>query len=104
MSEDFGNNLITLTDEDGVEKEFEMIDAAECDGSDYVALVPTYDSPEAYVLAEEEWIILKVITDENGDDLLITIEDDAEFEKVADLFEARLEDEYEFIPDDEITQ
>ena len=104
MSEDFGNNLITLTDEDGLEREFEMIDALEMEGSDYVALVPTYDSPEAYVMAEAEWIILKMVTDENGEEMLITIEDEAEFDRAADLFEERLEDEFEFTAGDEIVQ
>jgi len=55
-------------------------------------------------MAEAEWIILKMVTDENGEEMLITIEDEAEFDRAADLFEERLEDEFEFTAGDEIVQ
>ena len=36
---------------------------------------------------EDEYVVLKVIVDENGDELLVTIDDDDEFDRVADAFE-----------------
>ena len=47
MSEDFGPNFITLTDEDGNEFELEYIDALEVDGQTYMAFFPAVEEDEA---------------------------------------------------------
>jgi len=95
MSEDFGNNFITLIDEDGVEAEYEHIDTLEYNGNTYFALVKA-DMAEADIIEEEDLlIILKLMIDENGDEMLMTIEDDDEYDVVASLFERNLEDYYE---------
>ncbi len=71
--------VLTLTDEDGLEQDFELLAKAELDGNVYFALVPVTDGePEEYVILRAE-----------GDDedlSLETIEDDEEFDKVADYF------------------
>ena len=72
--------LITLTDEDGNESQFALIGELEMDGVIYLALTPADGDGEEYV-------VLKVTTDENGEELLVTIDDDDEFDKVADAFE-----------------
>ena len=40
MSEEFGPNFITLTDEDGNDIELEYVDALELDGQTYMAFFP----------------------------------------------------------------
>lgn len=40
MSEEFGPNFITLTDEDGNDIELEYVDALEVDGQTYMAFFP----------------------------------------------------------------
>lgn len=96
MQEDFGNDFITLVDEDGQETEFEHIDTLEQGGQTYVALVPVYDKAEKALSDQGELVILKVIPDEEtGEDILATIEDDDEYDDVADAFADRLEDYYE---------
>ena len=45
MSEEYGNDFITLVNEDGEEVEFECIDIAEYNDERYAALVPVYSSP-----------------------------------------------------------
>lgn len=72
--------IMTLTDEDGVETEFYVIGALELEGGDYLALEPVEND-------DGEYVILKVMTDENGDEILETIDDDDEFDAVADAFE-----------------
>ena len=57
----------TLTDEDGKESQFQLIDSVEMDGGVYYALVPE-DS-------EDEYVILKLAQDEDGEDIFITIVD-----------------------------
>ena len=46
MSEEYGNDIISLMDEEGNETEYEMIDAVELNGQTYVALLPLYENPE----------------------------------------------------------
>lgn len=96
MSEEFGNDFITLVDEDGQETEFEHIDTLEQGGQTYVALVPVYDKSEKILNESGELVILKVVPDEEtGEDMLASIEDDEEYDDVAEAFADRLEDFYE---------
>ena len=90
MSEEFGPNFITLTDEDGNEIELEYVDAIEVDGQTYMAFFPTVDD-EADEAAAEEFglVILKSIT-ENGEELLSTLDSDEELNRVYDLFMEQL--------------
>ena len=93
MSEEFGPNFITLTDEDGNEIELEYVDAIEVDGQTYMAFFPTVDD-EADEAAAEEFglVILKSIT-ENGEELLSTLDSDEELNRVYDLFMDQLMDD-----------
>ena len=95
MAEEFvGDEIFTLTDEEGNESEFELIASQEIEGTTYVALVP-YE-PEKGEEVEQEYVVLKLTADENGEDLLVTIDDDDEFEKVAEIFEDMLFDEIDY--------
>jgi len=93
MSEEFGPNFITLTDEDGNEIELEYVDAIEVDGQTHMAFFPTVDD-EADEAAAEEFglVILKSIT-ENGEELLSTLDSDEELNRVYDLFMEQLMDD-----------
>ena len=73
----------TLTDDEGNEYEFELLGTAEIDGKTYYALVPTGDN------GGEEYAILRAEEDEEGVNL-VTIDDDDEWEKVADFFDDQL--------------
>ena len=92
MSEEFGPNFITLTDEDGNEIELEYVDAIEVDGQTYMAFFPTVDDDADEAAAEEfGLVILKSIT-ENGEELLSTLDSDEELDRVYDLFMEQLMD------------
>jgi len=98
MSEEMmeGADLITLVDDDGQEHEFEIIDSVEQpDGSEYVALVPVFGDEED---AEDsgELIILKVVEEEGGEEVLEAIEDDEEFDRIGVVFKERLKDAFDF--------
>ena len=77
MSEDYGSDFISITDEDGNDYELEVLAELEYEGSRYLALVPA----DAEDDAELEVSILKA-EEENGEEILATIEDDAELEAV----------------------
>jgi uncharacterized protein YrzB (UPF0473 family) len=76
--------VLALTDEDGSVVEFEFIGTVELDGKEYYALVPLEDNDEG------AYIILRAEDAEDGDVNLVTIDDDDEYDRVADL----VEDEY----------
>ncbi|PKM88547.1 MAG: DUF1292 domain-containing protein [Firmicutes bacterium HGW-Firmicutes-12] len=83
---------IVLIDEEGVEHEFILIDMLEVDGQEYAILEPLEIEEEE---EEAEAIILKVTKDENDEDILTDIEDDEEWEKVADKWQELIESDEE---------
>ena len=76
----------TLTDEEGNEIEFELIGSGEVDGNIYYAMIPA-DEAQDEDRDTFEYVILKSETDENGEESLFTIDDDEEFDRVADFFD-----------------
>lgn len=80
---------IVLTDEEGHEHEFTLIQTLTVDDKDYAILLPTEVEDEE----EEAAVILRIDEDENGEDILVEIEDEAEFERVADAWEQLLDEE-----------
>ena len=94
MAEDYGADLMTIVDDEGNQHQFELLDAIETDDGRYVALLPVYDKPQDSVQDDGELVILEVI-EENGEELLVTIEDDDVFDEIAEIFEERLSDLYE---------
>ena len=76
----------TLTDEEGNEIEFELIGSGEVDGVMYYAMIPAEEAKDEN-RDTFEYVILKSEVDENGDELLFTIDDDEEFDRIADFFD-----------------
>lgn len=95
MEMDLGADILTLVDEDGVEHQFEVVDSAEVDGQNYMALVPIFDEPEDLLEDSGELVILRVVED-GGEEFLEAIEDEEEFDKIGQFFMDRLSDVFEF--------
>ncbi len=94
--EDLGADLYTLVDEEGVEQTFELMDTYETDeGELYYALVPYYENPEDMVEADTELVVLRSEEDENGEETLVSIDDDAEYERIGQIFMDRLSETYD---------
>ena len=91
---EYNPDLITLTDDDGKEFSFEVLDAIETDEGRYLAMLPTYDDPKKMLDDSGELVIVKVL-EEDGEEYYTEIEDDDEYETVADAFVDRLEDFFE---------
>jgi len=91
MSGEFGNDFITVQDEDGNELELEHLDTAEIDGALYMAFLPADmdEDDEDYGL-----IILKVIIEDN-EEILATVDDENELNVVYERFIERLSDDEE---------
>lgn len=92
---EFGNDLIVLTDEDGVEEEFEHVDTLEYNNETYVALIPAHDDPDDLLSDSGELVILKICEDENGEEILSSIDDEALLDELFSQFSERLEDMFE---------
>ena len=87
MNDDFGPNFVTLTDDEGNDIELEYVDALEHNGTTYMAFFPVVEEDSEDEENEEEYglVILKSQM-ENGEEFLVTIDDEEEIDKVYDLF------------------
>ena len=97
MNEEFGPNFITVTDEDGNDIELELLDVLEHKGQTYMAFFPAVPEDEAEDEESDDYgmVILKSIQ-ENGEELLSTLDSEEELTEVYELFMAELfEDEDE---------
>ena len=94
--EKFGNNIVSVVDEEGVEHTFEELDRIETDDGRYIALLPIYNEAEEILDGDGELIILSVVEDGDGEIYLEPIEDEALFNEIGDIFEERLGDYFEF--------
>ena len=105
QEETYDAEVYTLTDEDGQEGEFELIGSLDIDGQSYVALMPIDDDDEDDDNKNEDdedfgFVILKVM-EEDGEEVFISIDDDEEFERVADAFENELVADIDYDEEDE---
>ncbi|HHZ16204.1 MAG TPA: DUF1292 domain-containing protein [Peptococcaceae bacterium] len=88
------NENVVLVDENGEEHEFALIDVIEVDGEEYAILEPL-EADEDADEDQPEAIILKIGQDENGEEILYDIEDDDEWEMVAQKWQEMIEEEEE---------
>lgn len=95
MEENNEREFYTLTDEEGNEIEFELIGVTEYKGNTYYAMIPVEDENKE-TDDFTEYVILRVDTDEDGETTLNTLEDDEEFDDVADLFDDMFSEEIDY--------
>lgn len=82
MSQQFGDDFITITDEDGQEYELEVLATVEYNGAEYLGVCPA-DAGENED-ADLEVSILKV-EEEDGEEILCAVTDEEELQAVYDL-------------------
>ena len=87
----FGSDFITITDEEGLECELEVLSELEYNGCTYLAVIPAAQSQDQLEL---EVSILKSI-EEDGEPILTGIEDEQELEAVYGLIMESLYEEDE---------
>lgn len=95
MSEmnEYTPDLFELIDEEGNKKQFELFDAAEINGEQYFAMLPAAEDDD-FLNSDCDLVILKSI-EEDGEEILASIDDDDEFESVSRFFLERLQDAFE---------
>lgn len=82
IPEELDSEIYTLTDEDGNDAEFELLAELEDNGTTYLAMAPLDATAD-----EDEYVVLKVEVDENGEETVVSVDDDDEFERIADMFD-----------------
>ena len=100
MMEEYNNEreFFTLTDEEGNEVEFELIGVTEYKENTYYAMIPA----DAADKAEQddggfcEYVILRAEKGEDDEYTLVTVDDDEEFDDVADLFDDMFSEEIDY--------
>ena len=89
QNEEYDPEIYTLTDEEGNELNFALLGTLEHEGEVYKAMIPVNENGEE---ESEEYVILKLAKDDDGEDILETIDDDEEFDRIADIFDDMFSD------------
>ena len=82
-------SILTLTDENGQDVDFEYLDCIEYEGDEYLVLCPA-DSEEA------EIVILKIEPVDEENENYLAVEDEAVLDAVYGIFKERYKDMLEF--------
>ncbi len=92
MSEEYGPDFITLTDDEGNEFEMEHLGTLEYNGTVYMSFVPADMDEED----EDFGLILLKVVEKDGEELLADIDDENELNAVYEQFmDVLFEDEEE---------
>lgn len=81
-------SVVELVDEDGQTVRFEHLMTLPYEGEEYVVLTMEEDTPDS---DEGEVFILRIDTDDSGEDCYVSLEDDAIEQAVFDLFMEQVE-------------
>lgn len=86
-------NIISLTDEAGVETDFELLDLISYEHEEFVVLLPVEDSDEP-----GEVVILKLVSSEDDEtEEYVSVDNDQTLEAVFEVFKAKFADEFNFV-------
>lgn len=87
-------DIISVTDDNGEEILFELLERYEHKGSAYVAITEYRDDAEEIVEADYEVLILKVL-EEDGNEYLAEIDNEKEFNEVSEILMKMVEEKFE---------
>lgn len=79
------NGILTLTDEDGQEVDFEYLDSVDYDGKEYLVLMPADQ-------AETQIVILEVEPVDEENENYLSVSDEAVLDAVYGIFKERYKD------------
>ena len=90
VDDELEDDVVVLTDENGVDNEFKFLDVVELDGNEYVILLPVDK------LDDGEVVIFR-IEGEGDDETFVGVETEEEASKVFEAFKERVKDDYNFV-------
>lgn len=89
MEESMPTDIVTLIDDEGIEREFEVLDFIENSQGRFYALMPNFELSDETLNSEETYFIFEVI-EENGEEQLVEVDDDVLLDNLSKEFERRL--------------
>ena len=78
-------NILTLTDENGVETAFEYLDVVEYEGAEYLILMPAEEESDEIVI-----LLIEPVDEENEN--YLAVEDEKTLAAVYEIFKERYKD------------
>ena len=87
--EDFDSTVV-LTDQNGVDTEFEFLDIVEVDGREYVILLPVDQ-------AEDGEVVIFRIEGDGDDETYVGVDSEEEAKKVFEFFKEKAKDDFNFV-------
>ncbi len=94
MSEYQEDDFITLTDEDGKDTNFLLLDVVEYEGDDYMVMIPA-DDDESENDDEEDGVLILKVVHEAEEDVYVGVEDEDILDAVFNLFQEQYNEENE---------
>ncbi len=85
LQEQEQSNILTLTDENGVDVDFEYLDSVDLEGKEYLVMMPAEEESNEIVILEVEPI------DEENENYL-SVSDENILNRVYDIFKERYQD------------
>lgn len=87
------NSIISLTDEQGNEVQFELLDVVPYNGNEYIAIVPAEEEDEDGDMVQ----LYRIVPDENGDtETYVGLESEEELNAVYSEFQSRNAEFFDF--------
>ena len=81
-------DIVTLIDDEGEEREFEVLDFIENSQGKFYALMPNFELSDETLNSEETYFIFEVV-EENGEEQLVEVDDDILLDSLSEEFERR---------------
>ena len=89
LLQDEESSIISLTDENGVETDFEYLDCIDYEGKEYLVLIPADEESNEIVILEVEPV------DEENENY-ISVDDEATLNAVYEIFKEKFKDVLDF--------
>ena len=90
--------IITLTDENGEDMDFEFLDLVEYEDKRYVVLLPPIEDVEGEDENEDEEVLILQVEDDGNEEneSYVFVDDDDILTAVFDIFKEKFKDEFDF--------
>lgn len=91
-------DIITLTDENGEDMDFELLDLVEYEGKRYAVLLPPIEDVEGEDENEDEEVLILQVEDDGTEEneSYVFVDDDNILTAVFDIFKEKFKDEFDF--------
>ena len=90
--------IITLTDENGEDMDFEFLDQIDYEGKRYAVLLPPIEDVEGEEENEDEEVLILQVEEGGNDEAesYVFVDDDDILSSVFDIFKEKFKDEFDF--------